>query len=65
MVCKMLVHVLDGSGKLYFDNSFVEFEKGDSILIGANEKYYWDVKYCVLSISCTPAWNKEQYKLVQ
>lgn len=64
-ISKELIYVIDGNGKLYFENDFVEFQKGDSILIEANEKYYWDSKYCVVSISCTPAWNEKQYKLVQ
>ena len=65
VISKELIYVLDGNGKLCFDNKFVEFEKGDSILINSNEKYYWDTKYCVVSMSCTPAWSEEQHKLVQ
>ena len=64
-ISKELIYVLDGNGKLYFENDFVEFEKGDSILIDSNEKYYWDSTYCVVSMSCTPAWNEEQHKIVK
>lgn len=64
-VSKELIYVLDGSGKLYFKNDVVEFEKGDAILIDSNEIYYWDSVYCVVSMSCTPAWNEEQHKLVE
>lgn len=59
-----LIYILDGNGKIYFENNCIEFEKGDSILINSNEKYYWDSSYCVVTMSCTPAWNVEQYKLV-
>ncbi|MDE6284802.1 MAG: hypothetical protein K2M17_03575 [Bacilli bacterium] len=57
--------MLDGNGKLCFENDFVEFEKGDSVLINSNEKYYWDTTFCVVTMTCTPAWNEEQHKLVQ
>lgn len=63
-ISKALIYVLEGSGLLYFEEGSIEFQKGDSILIDANEKYYWDSSYCVISISCTPAWNKEQYRIV-
>lgn len=64
-ISKELIYVLEGNGKLNFENDFVEFEKGDSILIDSNEKYYWDSTYCVVSMSCTPAWNEEQHKYVE
>ena len=64
-ISKELIYVLDGSGKLCFENDVVEFEKGDSILINSNEKYYWDTTYCTVTMSCTPAWSEEQHKLVQ
>ena len=63
-ISKELIYVLDGNGKLYFENNCIEFEEGDSILINSNEKYYWDSTYCIVSMTCTPAWNEEQYKLV-
>ena len=64
-ISKELIYVLDGNGKLYFENNCIEFEKGDSILINSNEKYYWDSEYCIVSMTCTPAWNEEQHKFVQ
>lgn len=63
-ISKALIYVLEGNGLLHFEDGPIEFQKGDSILIDANEKYYWDSSYCVISISCTPAWNKEQYRIV-
>lgn len=63
-VSKELIYVPDGNGKLYFENEVVEYEKGDAILIDSNEKYYWDTTYCVVSMSCIPAWSKDQYKIV-
>ena len=63
-ISKELIYVLDGNGKLYFENNCIEFEEGDCILINSNEKYYWDSTYCIVSMTCTPAWNEEQHKLV-
>ncbi len=63
--CKELVYVLEGSGKLVFENKEIEFSVGDAILIDSNEKYYWDTEYCKLTMACNPAWNVEQHKLVE
>lgn len=63
-ISKALIYVLEGKGFLYFEDCTIEFKKGDSILIDTNEKYYWDSSYCVVSMSCTPAWNKDQYRIV-
>lgn len=63
LVCKELIYVLEGSGKLYFEDKVVEFSQGDSVWIGINEKYYWDSSYCKVSITSSPAWYKEQYVL--
>ena len=65
LVSKELIYVIEGTGVLYFEDSSIEFSKGDSILIDNNEKYYWFSEYCKVSMTCTPAWNKEQYKLIK
>lgn len=65
LVSKELIYVIEGYGTLYFENEIVNFQKGDSILINNNEKYYWDTQYCKISMTCTPAWSEEQHKLVQ
>lgn len=64
-ISKELIYVIDGSGKLYFENKSIEFSKGDAILIDNNEKYYWETEYCKVSMTCTPAWSIEQHKLIQ
>ena len=63
-ISKELIYVLDGTGKLVFENNIIEFSKGDSILIYPKEKYYWDCDYCVVSMTCNPSWTKEQHKCV-
>lgn len=64
LISKELIHVLEGSGVLHFENEKVNFSKGDSILIEANEKYYWEAEYCIVSMACTPAFSIEQYRAV-
>ena len=61
---KELIYVIEGKGTLNFENKRIEFSKGDSILIEPNEKYYYDTNYCIVSMTCTPAWLPEQHKLV-
>ena len=61
LVCKELIYILEGSGKLCFENKTVEFSEGDAVWINPNEKYYWDTKYCKITITCSPAFNPEQY----
>ncbi len=65
VVCKELIYILGGSGKLYFEDKVVEFSEGDAVWISANEKYYWDTHYCKASITSSPAWYKEQYEMVK
>lgn len=64
LISKELIYVIEGNGILIFENKKIEFSEGDSILIEPNEKYYFDTKYCKISMACTPAWSVEQYKLV-
>ena len=64
-ISKELIYVLESHGKLYFENKCIEFSKGDAVLIDNNEKYYWESEYCKVSMTCTPAWSKEQYKIIQ
>lgn len=59
---KELIYILEGSGAINLNSQKIEFEQGDAILIDCNEKYYWESPYCKAAITCTPAWNKEQYK---
>lgn len=63
-VSKELVYVLEGSGTLVFEKEKVSFEKGDAILINPNDKYYYDTKFAVVSLTCTPAFDVEQHKIV-
>jgi len=59
--CKELVYVVKGSGKVIVNEKEISLNEGDIILIESNEKFFWDGQFTLL-ISCSPAWNHEQYK---
>lgn len=64
LISKELIYVLEGSGTIHFEDKDVDFSKGDAILINNNEKYYYETDYCKITMSCTPAWSKDQHKNV-
>lgn len=59
-VCKELVYVIDGSGKLVIEDKKILLNPGDQVLIETNEKYYFDGKFTLFT-PCTPAWYPEQH----
>ena len=65
LVSKELVFVLEGNGNLCFKDKTISFKAGDAILIGCGEKYYWETEYCKVSMTCTPAWTKEQHRIIE
>jgi mannose-6-phosphate isomerase-like protein (cupin superfamily) len=60
-VCKEMVYVIRGSGRLTTDNEQVELAEGDMALIQPNEKYYFEGNLMML-LPCTPAWYPEQHR---
>lgn len=61
--CKELCYILEGNGKINKEDETISFEKGDVILIDKEEIYYWSGN-CKIIMICTPAWYKEQCKLL-
>ena len=61
--CKEICYILEGTGTLNKKDESINFEKGDVILIEKEEIYYWNGN-CKIIMICTPAWNKEQCKLL-
>lgn len=59
-LCKEIVYVHEGSGKVIVDGKECLLGAGDVVLIDKNEKFYWDGKM-TLHISCTPAFTVEQH----
>lgn len=62
--CKELAYIIKGSGKVVVEGEERQFNEGDLILIGADEKYFWEGDF-VMFIFCTPAWYPEQHKKVE
>lgn len=61
--CKEICYILEGSGAICKKEETVFFEQGDVILIDKEEIYYWNGN-CKIIMICTPAWYKEQCKLL-
>ena len=62
--CKEICYILEGKGTLNKKGESINFEQGDVILIEKEEIYYWNGK-CKITMICTPAWYKEQCKLLE
>jgi len=61
--CKEMVYVEEGNGKVVVEEKEIILDKNDLILIEPNERYYWEGNFKLI-ISCAPAWNPKQYKVV-
>lgn len=61
--CKEICYILDGKGTLNKKDESINYEQGDVILIEKEEIYYWNGN-CKIIMICTPAWYKEQCKLL-
>src|SRR5688572_7333041 len=60
-MCKEMVYVIKGNGKIVFEDKEVMFNDGDVFIINPKEKYYWDA-VATIFMPCTPAWYPEQHK---
>lgn len=60
---KEMIYVIEGCGTIHMENEIINFKPGDAILVEKGEKYYWDAN-CKVAMSCSPAWNPKQHKLV-
>ncbi|MFA6376306.1 MAG: hypothetical protein WCX69_02785 [Candidatus Paceibacterota bacterium] len=63
-ISKMFVYVIAGSGKLNIDGNDIQLDEGDLACIEPGEKYYYN-GIMKIFLPCTPAWNKEQYKIIE
>lgn len=62
--CKEMGYIISGSGKLVIESKEYQVSEGDLILINPGEKFYWQGNM-KLFIPCTPAWNPQQYKIIE
>jgi mannose-6-phosphate isomerase-like protein (cupin superfamily) len=59
-VCKEIVFVVKGKGKVVIDGKELLISEGDAIFIQPNQKYYFDGKL-EITTSCHPTWYPEQH----
>jgi len=59
-ICKEIVYIQEGSGKIVVDGKEYGLNTGDTILISAGEKFFWDGNM-TLHIACTPAFTPDQH----
>ena len=62
--CKELAYILEGEGTISKkDGEVITFKKDDVILINNGDIYFWEGN-CKIIMACTPAWYKDQCKLL-
>lgn len=61
--CKEICYILEGCGLICKRDKSITFEEGDVILIDKKDEYFWDGN-CKMVMVCSPAWHKEQCKLL-
>lgn len=62
-MCKEVIYIIEGKGSIYEGAVEHRFKKGDAIVIASGERFRWEAD-CVATISCSPPWSSEQYKIV-
>ncbi len=62
-ICKEVVFVVRGEGKIKIEGKALQLKEGDSVLIQPNEKYFFEGNMDMV-VSCRPAWSPEQYEHV-
>lgn len=60
-----IIYILDGFGKLYFENKRVKFVKGDALFIEKNEKYYFKTDYCLAYVNKLKDFDEKIKKLIR
>jgi len=63
-ICKEMVFVVKGEGKVEIDGNEFILNEGDTILIQPNQKFFWEGNL-VLVMPCHPAWYPEQHVEVE
>lgn len=60
-VCKEIVYVVKGSGKVVVEDREQDIQAGDSIFIDNNEKFCWLGDITIYAV-CSPAYYPEQHE---
>jgi mannose-6-phosphate isomerase-like protein (cupin superfamily) len=61
--CKEIIYVQSGNGKVVVNEKEYLLNAGDSVLIEAGEKLYWEGNM-ELFVACQPAFNSNQKQMV-
>jgi mannose-6-phosphate isomerase-like protein (cupin superfamily) len=61
-VCKEIVYIVGGKGRMEIDGKGFPVAPGDSIFIKPGQKYYYDGKLEMVA-TCHPTWYAEQHVL--
>jgi len=61
--CKEMAYILEETGAIHKKDKTVNFKQGDVILIEKEEVYFWEGN-CRIIMVCSPAWYKEQCKII-
>jgi mannose-6-phosphate isomerase-like protein (cupin superfamily) len=59
-VCKEIVFVVKGKGKIEVNGKELLISEGDSVLIQPNQKYFFEGKLEIIA-ACSPTWYPEQH----
>lgn len=62
-ICKEIVYVQKGEGKVVVEGKEHVLKKGFLVLINPGEKFYWEGDM-TLHISCTPAFSINQHQII-
>ncbi len=63
-ICKEMVYILSGNGKIITESGTGAFETGDGIYIDAKEKYYWEGNFTMF-MATAPKFSADQHKIVK
>ena len=61
--CTELGFVVEGAGKIVINGQEHSLKAGDTVVIDAGEKYYWEGNMKIF-LSCRPAWHVGQHEVV-
>lgn len=59
-ICKEIVFVTKGKGKIEIDGKEILISEGDSVFIQPKQKYFFEGNLAITT-SCYPAWYPEQH----
>ena len=63
-VCKELVYIIFGAGKVTVEGKELSLNVGDMVLILPGERYYFEGNLEMM-MPCTPAWYAEQHEEIE